>query len=63
MPQVGYDRQYGRNPYAGYDDPTGELLFNLPSSDTRLPVKVPRQHLDTFWFAWVAFHPETRVIG
>ncbi|TDO29871.1 uncharacterized protein DUF3179 [Kribbella sp. VKM Ac-2527] len=167
---TGHDRPYGRNPYAGYDDPSGELLFELPTKDARLPVKervvgvargrdavavvrsaiartgvlevaaegkdlivwhrpgqasaldderivrgrdvgtvavfdpvvngrrlhfiaagngfrdretgsqwnvlgqattgllkgqrlVPHQHLDTFWFAWVAFHPETRVIG
>ena len=20
-------------------------------------------HLDTFWFAWAAFHPETRLVG
>jgi len=167
---TGHDRPYGRNPYAGYDDPSGEVLFELPSKDARLPVKervvgvtagrdalavvrsaiartgvldvtvegkglmmwhrsgqasalddelivrgrdigtvavfdpvlkgrrlhfiavgtgfrdretdsqwnvlghattgpmkgqrlVPHQHLDTFWFAWVAFHPETRVIG
>ena len=167
---TGHDRPYGRNPYAGYDDPSGDVLFELPSTDSRLPVKervvgvaagrdavavvrsaiartgvlevtvdgkdlvlwhrpgmpsaldderivagrdvgtvavldpevdgrrlhfvaagngfrdgetgsqwnvlgqattgplkgqqlVPHQHLDTFWFAWVAFHPETRVIG
>ncbi|TDO30428.1 uncharacterized protein DUF3179 [Kribbella sp. VKM Ac-2527] len=167
---TGHRRPYGRNPYAGYDNPSGGLLFELPSTDARLPVKervvgvsrghdavavvrsaiartgvlevtvegkhlimwhrpgqasaldderivrgrdvgtvavfdpvvkgrrlhfiavgngfrdretdsqwtvlgqattgllkgqrlVPHQHLDTFWFAWVAFHPETRVIG
>jgi len=36
---TGHDRPYGRNPYAGYDDPSGELLFDLPSKDARLPVK------------------------
>jgi hypothetical protein len=167
---TGHDRPYGRNPYAGYDDPSGDVLFELPSMDARLPVKervvgvargrdavavvrsaiartgvlevtvegkelmmwhrpgqasaldderivrgrdvgtvavldpvvdgrrlhfvaagngfrdretgsqwnvlgqattgplkgqrlAPHQHLDTFWFAWEAFHPETRVIG
>ncbi|AXT86811.1 hypothetical protein C6I20_07260 [Aeromicrobium sp. A1-2] len=37
---TGFDRPYGTNPYAGYDDPSGELLFGLPGEvDTRLPVK------------------------
>lgn len=37
---TGYSRPYGTNPYTGYDDPNGELLFGLPDDpDTRLPVK------------------------
>ncbi len=36
---TGYDRPYGRNPYTGYDDPSGGLLFDLPSTDARLPAK------------------------
>ena len=36
---TGYDRPYGRNPYAGYDDPSGSLLFELPSLDARLRAK------------------------
>ncbi len=37
---TGFDRPYGTNPYSGYDDPEGELLFGLPEDlDTRLPVK------------------------
>jgi len=37
---TGFDRPYGTNPYSGYDDPEGELLFGLPVQlDTRLPVK------------------------
>ena len=37
---TGFDRPYGTNPYTGYDDPNGELLFGLPGDlDTRLPVK------------------------
>lgn len=37
---TGFDRPYGTNPYSGYDDPDGDLLFGLPSDlDTRLPVK------------------------
>ncbi|NUR27741.1 MAG: DUF3179 domain-containing protein [Catenulispora sp.] len=36
---TGYRRPYGRNPYAGYDDPAGQPLFELPSSDARLPPK------------------------
>ena len=34
------DRPYGTNPYVGYDDPNGQLLFELPDApDKRLPVK------------------------
>ncbi len=37
---TGFDRPYGSNPYAGYDDPNGGLLFGLPDDlDARLPVK------------------------
>lgn len=37
---TGFDRPYGTNPYSGYDDPDGDLLFGLPNDlDTRLPVK------------------------
>jgi len=37
---TGHDRPYGQNPYVGYDDPDGELLFDLPGpEDPRLPVK------------------------
>jgi len=23
----------------------------------------PVEHVDTFWFAWAAFHPDTRIIA
>jgi hypothetical protein len=36
---TGHDRPYGQNPYVGYDDPTGGLLFALGPEDTRLAVK------------------------
>ncbi|MGA8210093.1 MAG: DUF3179 domain-containing protein [Nocardioidaceae bacterium] len=37
---TGFGRPYGVNPYVGYDDPSGELLFALPTdADRRLPVK------------------------
>jgi hypothetical protein len=37
---TGFDRPYGSNPYVGYDDPDGGLLFGLPDeADERLPVK------------------------
>ncbi len=37
---TGFDRPYGTNPYSGYDDPDGQLLFGLPTDlDTRLPIK------------------------
>ena len=37
---TGFDRPYGSNPYVGYDDPDGALLFELPGEpDERLPVK------------------------
>ena len=38
--ETGFERPYGRNPYVGYDDPGGPLLFGLPDDpDPRLPVK------------------------
>lgn len=38
--ETGFSRPYGTNPYSGYDDPDGELLFALPGeTDARLPVK------------------------
>jgi hypothetical protein len=37
---TGFDRPYGQNPYVGYDDPDGGLLFGVPGRpDDRLPVK------------------------
>ncbi len=37
---TGHDREYGRNPYTGYDDPNGALLIEPPGgNDPRLPVK------------------------
>ncbi|MDP9445061.1 MAG: DUF3179 domain-containing protein [Actinomycetota bacterium] len=37
---TGYERPYGQNPYTGYDDPDGDLLFALPGGeDPRLPAK------------------------
>ena len=37
---TGFNRPYGTNPYSGYDDPDGDLLFGLPDQlDNRLPVK------------------------
>lgn len=37
---TGYPRDYGRNPYTGYDDPDGDLLVDPPGgTDGRLPVK------------------------
>ncbi len=40
-------------------DITGRAVAG-PLRGTRLE---PVRHLDTFWFAWVAFQPETRVVG
>ena len=38
--ETGFDRPYGKNPYVGYDDPDGDLLFGVPGRrDERLPVK------------------------
>ncbi len=38
--ETGHTRDYGRNPYAGYDDPDGALLVEPPGPrDPRLPVK------------------------
>ncbi len=37
---TGHERDYGHNPYAGYDDPDGKLLVEPPAGrDPRLPVK------------------------
>ncbi|WP_460704499.1 DUF3179 domain-containing protein [Myceligenerans halotolerans] len=36
---TGFSRDYGRNPYPGYDDPDGRLLVQPPTEDPRLPVK------------------------
>ncbi|HCT76647.1 MAG TPA: hypothetical protein DGT23_08675 [Micromonosporaceae bacterium] len=37
--ETGFNRNYGRNPYAGYDDPDGQLLFPLPDADRRERLK------------------------
>jgi hypothetical protein len=38
--ETGFDRPYGRNPYVGYDDPDGNLLFGVPGRpDERLAPK------------------------
>ncbi len=36
---TGFARDYGRNPYAGYDDPQQPLLFPLPEQDRRERLK------------------------
>jgi hypothetical protein len=36
---TGHARDYGRNPYAGYDDPDGRPLFPLPAVDDRQRLK------------------------
>ena len=37
---TGFDRPYGQNPYVGYDDPDGDVLFALPGDlDDRLLIK------------------------
>ncbi len=39
-PDTGFDRDYGRNPYPGYDRPDGQLLVGPPGGpDPRLQVK------------------------
>lgn len=38
--ETGHPRDYGRNPYVGYDDPGSDPLFPLPEApDGRLPAK------------------------
>lgn len=38
--ETGFRRDYGRNPYTGYDDPDGDLLVDpTGGTDGRLPVK------------------------
>lgn len=37
---TGFDRPYGQNPYVGYDEPDGDVLFALPGDfDDRLLIK------------------------
>lgn len=37
---TGFSRPYGQNPYVGYDNPNGGLLFDLPDDvDARLRIK------------------------
>ncbi len=37
---TGFDRRYGDNPYVGYDDPDGGLVFDLPDEvDSRIALK------------------------
>ncbi len=37
---TGFDRPYGQNPYVGYDQPDGDLLFDLEADlDARLLIK------------------------
>ncbi|MFP5253561.1 MAG: DUF3179 domain-containing protein, partial [Actinomycetes bacterium] len=37
---TGFSRPYGQNPYVGYDNPNGGLIFDLPEeTDERLRVK------------------------
>ena len=37
---TGFGREYGENPYVGYDDPDSDPLFALPGTpDSRLPLK------------------------
>lgn len=37
--RTGFDREYGRNPYGGYDDINSSPLFTTSSEDGRLPAK------------------------
>jgi hypothetical protein len=38
-PDTGFERDYGRNPYAGYDDVDSSPLFPVGREDDRLPPK------------------------
>ncbi len=53
--QTGHDRPYGRNPYAGYDDPGGRPLLGFFSrdADPRLPAmeRVVAVELGSGWAA------------
>jgi hypothetical protein len=50
----------------GFTDRETGTRWNILGQATRGPLSgqrlAPRRHLDTFWFAWVTFHPETWLI-
>jgi hypothetical protein len=68
-PAPGFQRPHGHNPYPGYDEVKGIPLFPTGKADDRLPAmqRVAALALngesaaEPFWFAWVAFQPQTRV--
>ena len=51
---------------AGFRDQETGSLWNVLGRSTSGPLEgkrlAPVRHLDTFWFAWVTFHPETTVL-
>ena len=65
--ETGYQRDYGRNPYAGYDDPGGNPIaaFFRGDSDPRLPAmeRVVAVELGEGWAAPFAELREARVVN
>lgn len=61
--ETGFTRDYTSDPYFDYYD-SDEIWFPLANIDDRLPPKtlvMPEDGIVTYWFAWVAFHPETEL--
>lgn len=41
---------------------TRDILSRTVTGPLALQRLPPVSHLDTFWFAWAAFHPDTRLV-
>ena len=62
--ETGYERDYTNDPYFEYYT-SDEIWFPLANLDDRLPPKTlvaPEEGLVTYWFAWVAFYPESSLL-
>ncbi len=61
--ETGFTRDYARNPYRGYEN-NPSLMFPVAQSARVIDSSGrPIPSVTAYWFAWVAFHPETEVFG
>jgi hypothetical protein len=56
---TGFDRPDEEKPYAGYDTPCSSPILFRELAGTALE---QFHHLDTFWFAWSTYQPETDLV-